>query len=614
MNRKSILVIFALICGAAAALAQVPQTMSHQGLLRDTVDGGIVDDGPYDMSFAIYTQPTGGSPIWGPEQHPAVQVEHGVFNVILGQGSPAQPLSLSFDQTYYLGIQVDPDPEFSERVELTTSPYSFRAAYADMAEDADWSITGDDMHSGLPGNVGIGTSSPNAKLHVVTDVGAGVFAEASSSYGGDFRTTSSNVGHAAVKALNLGEGPGAKIESDSDHGAWIISRSPDGHAGVYAVNDGAGHGIIGKSTSPSGAGVYGQASGGGLAGRFDGAVQSGDLSVSGFNMSSGASAGFVLTSDAVGDAAWQPPQAVPDGDWVISGSDMYSGVTGRVGIGTTFPETKLYVESDQISTRGIVRAEYNPTGSTGDTPAFYGKCIEDDWWGIGGHFEGGYTGVEGIIEPTGSGDGYFGVYGQVVGGSGTNRAVQGYASGGNTNYGVVGQAPVGGQNRAGMFLGEGEFTHWLTKPGGSFKIDHPLDPANKYLYHSFVESPDMKNIYDGVATLDSDGEVVVELPEWFEALNDEFRYQLTALGASAPGLYIAEEINDNRFRIAGGHSGLRVSWMVTGIRIDSFAKMYRKPVEEWKSEEEQGKYLHPEAFGLPETMGINSASAGRKSQ
>lgn len=40
----------------------------------------------------------------------------------------------------------------------------------------------------------------------------------------------------------------------------------------------------------------------------------------------------------------------------------------------------------------------------------------------------------------------------------------------------------------------------LSKGGGSFKIDHPLDPENKYLYHSFVESPDMMNVYNGNIT------------------------------------------------------------------------------------------------------------------
>lgn len=138
----------------------------------------------------------------------------------------------------------------------------------------------------------------------------------------------------------------------------------------------------------------------------------------------------------------------------------------------------------------------------------------------------------------------------------------------------------------------------LTKGGGSFKIDHPLDPANKYLYHSFVESPDMKDIYDGVAILDANGETEIRLPDWFQALNRDFRYQLTCIGASAP-VYIAQEIQDNRFRIAGGSPGLKVSWQVTGIRQDAFANNHRIPVEEEKPMNERGHYLYPELFDAP---------------
>ncbi len=143
----------------------------------------------------------------------------------------------------------------------------------------------------------------------------------------------------------------------------------------------------------------------------------------------------------------------------------------------------------------------------------------------------------------------------------------------------------------------------ISKGGGSFKIDHPLDPENKYLYHSFVESPDMMNVYNGNVVLDENGETVVELPEWFEALNRDFRYQLTCIGGFAP-VYIAEEITGNRFRIDGGRAGLKVSWMVTGIRQDAFANTNRIPVEVDKAEAERGLYLHPEAFGKPAELAV----------
>ena len=130
----------------------------------------------------------------------------------------------------------------------------------------------------------------------------------------------------------------------------------------------------------------------------------------------------------------------------------------------------------------------------------------------------------------------------------------------------------------------------LTKSSGAFRIDHPLDPANKYLYHSFVESPDMKNIYDGLAVLDKDGEALVRLPDWFEGLNQDFRYQLTAVGAPGPNLYIAQEVSHNQFKIAGGSAGMKVSWQVTGVRHDAYANAHRIPVEVEKPAEVRGHY------------------------
>jgi hypothetical protein len=135
-----------------------------------------------------------------------------------------------------------------------------------------------------------------------------------------------------------------------------------------------------------------------------------------------------------------------------------------------------------------------------------------------------------------------------------------------------------------------------TKAGGNFRIDHPLDPANKYLLHSFVESPDMMNIYNGVVVLDHRGTAWVTMPDWFEALNQDFRYQLTAIGAPGPNLYIAQEISRNRFKIAGGKAGSKVSWQVTGIRHDTWANAHRIKVEEDKPADQRGKYMSPEQF------------------
>ena len=155
----------------------------------------------------------------------------------------------------------------------------------------------------------------------------------------------------------------------------------------------------------------------------------------------------------------------------------------------------------------------------------------------------------------------------------------------------------------------------ISKAGGSFKIDHPVDPSNKYLYHSFVESPDMMNIYNGTAVLNVDGKASVELPNWFEALNRDFRYQLTAMGAPGPNLYISQEVDGNRFEIAGGAPGGKVSWQVTGVRHDAWAEAHRIPLEVEKTGPEKGKYMHPELFGMtPEKFGIPSRTAPRHRQ
>src|SRR5215208_1906661 len=199
---------------------------------------------------------------------------------------------------------------------------------------------------------------------------------------------------------------------------------------------------------------------------------------------------------------------------------------------------------------------------------------------------------------------------------GVGYGVYGYSA---NNYGVVGFSgkiygvyAASSSGLAAILEGNVRISGNLQKAGGSFKIDHPLDPANKYLYHSSVESPDMKNVYDGVVALDNKGEAEIDLPDWFSALNKDFRYQLTAIGVPGPNLYIAEEISDtttttnysssnnnnnSSFKIAGGASGMKVSWQVTGIRKDPWPNANRIEVEEDKPTKERGYYLYPDLYG-----------------
>jgi hypothetical protein len=177
--------------------------------------------------------------------------------------------------------------------------------------------------------------------------------------------------------------------------------------------------------------------------------------------------------------------------------------------------------------------------------------------------------------------GGYGVYGTSVNGTG----VYGSSDGPNALV-SEGNAQV---------QGDLAVTGTVSKGGGAFKIDHPLDPGGKYLYHSFVESPDMKNVY-GTVVLDASGRATVTLPSWFEALNRDFRYQLTPIGHPAPGLHVAAEITGGRFTIAGGAAGLKVCWQVTGTRQDRWANAHRIPVEQDKPAADQGRYLHPDLY------------------
>jgi len=280
------------------------------------------------------------------------------------------------------------------------------------------------------------------------------------------------------------------------------------------------------------------------------------------------SAGFIVQRTAANRWVFgvNEGQAGNGNGFVISTYPVGGGVSdtrflitqqGRVGINTVSPDpgTRLNVYNDNQT--------YPNVAVYGETPGGY-------TYGVGG--------TNDVLQSRGWVGGSTSQYGNIygIGAYGENRVSGKTGSLGGPTTGVYGYN--GGSGDAGYFNGDVRVTGILYAPLKSFMIDHPLDPANKYLIHASVESPDMKNMYDGIISLDEKGEAVVQLPAYFQALNTDFRYQLTCIGGAAL-VYVADEIADNSFKIAGGTPGLKVSWQVTGIRHDTWAEANPVQVE-----------------------------------
>ena len=183
------------------------------------------------------------------------------------------------------------------------------------------------------------------------------------------------------------------------------------------------------------------------------------------------------------------------------------------------------------------------------------------------------------------------------------------------DHGIIaeGDTDADGEGYAGRFLGDVDVSGTLNANAKNFKIDHPQDPTGKYLKHSSMESRNRLNVYTGNVTLDGTGEATVELPDYVEAVNRNYRYQLTAIGAAAPRLHIAAEIDNNSFRIAGGEAGMKVSWRVTGIRDDAWAREHPFQNVVQKPAAEQGTYRNPRAHGAPMSEGGARKTQDQKS-
>ncbi len=332
---------------------------------------------------------------------------------------------------------------------------------------------------------------------------------------------------------------------------WGETNNPTGRAlqGFNFASTGAGAGVWAESSSVSGTGIHAKAT-----------------STTGSNFG-----GFFEAAGDSGTGVWGESTHSDGGYGGVFYSAGFSGV-GVMGVSSVnssaFSPSGGLFTADCETGVGVLGRANSATGIT-----------------IGGSFQSMSSGGTGVLAYASSS-------------SGTPIALDAVC---NATGGL-----------AGAFTGNVTISGTIAKGGGSFKIDHPLDPENKYLYHSFVESPDMKNIYDGNVVTDESGYVTVKLPDYCEALNQDFRYQLTVLDESDSDwvmVKIVKKIQSNQFTIRTSSPNVEVSWLVTGIRKDAFANENRIPIEVEKEAWNKGRYLHPSAFGKPATLATGREGA-----
>jgi hypothetical protein len=311
-----------LLASCVSAIAAVPQTLSYQGVLRDGT-AGIVPDGEYDITFWIYNMESGGIALWAETQ--TVTVADGILNAVIGS---VATLDLPFDEQYWLGISVDGGPVLSPRTELTSVPYAARAAYADVADDGDWIVGGDDAYR-AGGFVGIGTTSPVYSLDIQRNENATA----------GIRIKNTDTGGLSTEMILFsnedGDVAGIVLNDDDSTYANAMSIMNNRPSGSIRLRTGGLERLRVSSDGSVGIGVS-------LPERL--LHVGGTARVEGFEMTPGAGDGYVLTSDALGVGTWQQPAAVSDNDWTISGNNMSSGVSGYVGVGTSTPQDKLEVK------------------------------------------------------------------------------------------------------------------------------------------------------------------------------------------------------------------------------------------------------------------------------
>jgi hypothetical protein len=554
-----------LAAGGSASAQPAGTAFTYQGRLTDN---GTPATGAFDFQCVLYTAAVGGTQV-GPTVTPNdVAVANGLFTVTLDFGATAFAGSVRF-----LEIGVRPGASTGAYTILGARQEIKPAPHTVFAQAAPWSGL-----SGMPAGFADGVDNDSGGDITSVGVGTGLTGGGTAgalTIGIDYPTLTLNHNHFG-QTWNGSQTSGLDVNNSAANGAGLRVAS--------TATTGAGVGVLSLTSAAGGIGLDGGNSAAtGLAIGVRGTTGSNTgRAVYGLSLSTGAGSSAGVAGEASGP-----------------------GSSGVLGLATSTGSITFGVQG--VSAAAFGRGVYGNASSTiGNPYGVLGHAAGSGGYGVLGQVTATTGNTAGVIGLTLSTQGT-GVWGETNATNGVGIGVLGIANS------SVASAVYGLQNAgtgfAGWFNRNVHVNGTLSKAAGSFKIDHPLDPENKYLYHSFVESPDMKNVYDGIAVTDADGFATVELPEWLEALNRDFRYQLTVLDQGDTlgfvQVKVAQKIADNRFRIRASAPRVEVSWQVTGIRKDPYAEKHRIPVEEDKAGDERGRYMHPDEWARPADRGVD---------
>ncbi len=419
----------------------------------------------------------------------------------------------------------------------------------------------------FPGAAGGNSTTINAASY---DLGGALFAFGSASQGNAFLGFSGNSSTSSSSVYNTGAGDGALYslstgQSNSAFGSGSLSKNTTGNwntaVGFYALDyntSGSNNTAVGFEALEFGAAGSGNTAVG---------VQSGPI----YSTSS------LSNATAIGAYA-----TVSQSNSLVLGQTT-AGSPGNthvnVGIGTAAPATTMEISVNAPSALGPTLTLTNPGGTT--DPNFPATASID--------FK-TYLHSSTLDSPTSRIEAVDADYGN------------------NLNFDVkVPGSDSNGLKTAMSIASAGvDVNGTLFADVKDFKIDHPADPANKYLLHTSVESSEMMNIYSGNVTTDELGLATVTLPDWFEAENGDFRYQLTTIGRDAHA-WIAQEVSNHQFKVASNATFVKVSWQITAVRQDAYAMAHPLVVEQQKPAQERGFYRHPELYGQPQEKSVQWA-------